>query len=180
MFLVIITHMHRCTLNLLRYWCACITSDSRSRFSFFKISRYCCRPSLVRVWSSVLQLSWKDLSMGILQTGRIVYHGFKNTYTEIYEKRRNSTTGLSSKHVATQTGSSLKARKYTTIQEKKGKHQNIIIPCIVVFWKQASHSCSFQAWQETQVGPPKEKTPKQKLSNAVNVVQRGEENTDLH
>lgn len=57
------------TPDLLRHLCACITSDSRSRLSFWKISRYCCRPSLVRVCSSVLQLSWY-LSVGILQTGR--------------------------------------------------------------------------------------------------------------
>lgn len=57
------------TPDLLCHLCACITSDSRSRLSFWNISRYCCRPSLVRVCSSVLQLSWY-LSVWILQTGR--------------------------------------------------------------------------------------------------------------
>lgn len=41
-----------------------ITSESRSTFSASSISRYCCRPSLVRVCSSVRQLWIEDSSEG--------------------------------------------------------------------------------------------------------------------
>lgn len=64
------------TPDLWCHLCAWFTSDSRSRLSFWKISRYRSRPSLVRVCSSVLQLSWY-LSVGILQTGRKIMV-FKN------------------------------------------------------------------------------------------------------
>lgn len=50
--------------------CACITSDSRSRFSACSISRNCCKPSLVRICSSVSQFRCEGASEGTWSTGR--------------------------------------------------------------------------------------------------------------
>lgn len=49
--------------------CVCITSDSRSRFSACSVARYCCRPSLVSVCSSVSQFRRHVSSESTLSPG---------------------------------------------------------------------------------------------------------------
>lgn len=69
-----------CALHLYLYECLvcvhvcmhmCITSDSRSRFSACSAAKYCCKPSLVSVCSSVSQFRRQGSSESTLNQGKI-------------------------------------------------------------------------------------------------------------